>query len=247
MTKITGLWRHPLKSHGREALEAVTLRAGEAMPFDRLWAVAHDASEADGSEWVPCAHFSRVSKAPELMAITSELDEARGTLTLSHPKRPVLTFDPDTEAEAFINWVMPIVPQNRALPNRIIRLEKRGFTDSDFASVTLCNHASHAAVEAHLGHELSMHRWRGNVWFESDSAWEEFAWIGRDVSIGECVLRPRERTDRCLATHTNPNTGARDTNILSALEHFGHQDFSVRAEVIKGGEICLGDPVQVLS
>ena len=46
--KVTQLWRHPVKSHGREALERVTLTAGETLPWDRLWAVAHDSSTADG-------------------------------------------------------------------------------------------------------------------------------------------------------------------------------------------------------
>lgn len=246
MRKVTDLWRHPIKSHGREPLDRVTLRTGEAMPFDRLWAVAHEASRADGSEWVPCANFSRVSKAPALMAITSKLDEGNERLTLSHSDRPDLTFQPDTESRAFLDWVMPLVPPDRALPSRVVRLEKRGFTDSDFPSVTLCNHASHRAVEEQMGQELAIHRWRGNIWFESETPWEEFDWIGREVSIGDCVLRPRERTDRCLATHTNPETGVRDTNTLAALEMFGHQDFSVRAEVIKGGQICLGDTIKVL-
>ena len=247
MNTVTGLWRHPLKSHGREEREEITLNAGEAMPFDRLWAVAHEASRADGAEWVSCANFSRVSKAPELMAITSKLDESAGVLTLSHPNRPDLTFNPDADTATFIKWVMPIVPSDRALPSRIIRLEGRGFTDSDFPSVTLCNRASHRAVEVQVGHDLSMQRWRGNIWFESEDPWVESDWIGRDLAIGDCILRPRERTDRCLATHTNPDTGTRDIDILAALDHFGHQDFSVRAEVIKGGRITRGDQIRVLA
>ena len=102
MTRLAAILRYPLKSHGREALAEVSLTAGEAMPFDRLWAVAHEASKADGSEWVPCVNFSRVSKAPALMAISSRLDEESGLLTLSHPQLEDLTFDPDSEGDAFI-------------------------------------------------------------------------------------------------------------------------------------------------
>lgn len=43
--QVTALNRHPLKAHGRETVERVTLRAGQSMPYDRLWAVAHDASK----------------------------------------------------------------------------------------------------------------------------------------------------------------------------------------------------------
>ncbi|MDW3224698.1 MAG: MOSC domain-containing protein [Paracoccaceae bacterium] len=244
--KITHILRHPLKSHGREALDAVVLSPAHAMPYDRLWAVAHDASKADGSAWAPCANFSRGSKAPGLLAISSRLDEEREILSLSHPDLPDLSFHPDTEADKLIEWVMPLVPQDRALPDRIIRLDNRGFTDSDFPSVTLCNLASHKSVEEQMGQDLSIHRWRGNVWFDGAEPWVEFDWMGRDVRIGECILRVRERTDRCLATTANPETGERDADTLGALKHWGHQDFSVRAEVIKGGNIALGDPIEVL-
>ena len=93
---------------------------------------------------------------------------------------------------------------------------------------------------------LSIHRWRGNIWFDSDDPWAEFDWIGRDVKVGQAILRARERTDRCLATTANPDTGRRDADTLKALEKFGHQDFSVRAEVIRGGTIRRDDNVELL-
>jgi uncharacterized protein YcbX len=138
------------------------------------------------------------------------------------------------------------VPKDRALPARIIKLPKRGFTDSDFPSVTLCNHASHRAVEQQIGHPLSIHRWRGNIWFDHAQPWIEFDWMGRDLRIGECVFNARERTDRCLATTSNPETGQRDADTLKTLKHWGHQDFSVRAEVKSGGVIRVGDRLEVL-
>jgi len=66
---ITSIWRHPIKSHGRESLDDVTLIPGQTMPGDRVWAVAHEASKADGSECVPCANFSRGAKAPQLEVV----------------------------------------------------------------------------------------------------------------------------------------------------------------------------------
>lgn len=244
--RVATLWRHPIKSHGREELQEVTLVAGESMPFDRLWAIAHDSAKAELGVWASCHHFSRVSKAPALMAVTAHLNEATGDITLSHPDRPDLTVNPDSDPDALIAWTGPLVPQNRALPSHVMRLDGRGYTDSDFPSVTLCNIASHQAVETFLDAPLSIHRWRGNIWFDSDAAWTEFDWINRDVRVGDTILRPRERTDRCLATTANPDTGRRDADTLKALESFGHQDFSVRAEVIEGGTIRPGDKVEPL-
>lgn len=245
--QVSALYRHPLKSHGREALDAVTLSAGQSMPFDRTWAVAHDASKADGTEWAPCANFSRGSKAPKLMAINAVLNESTGQLTLTHPERPDLTFAPDSEGDRFMDWVAPLVPQNRALPDRILRLDKRGFTDTDFASISLCNTASHAAVSEKAGQDLSPLRWRGNIWFNGVEAWEELDWIGKELALGEARLTVREPILRCLATTANPETGVRDVDTLALLNsNWDHQDFGIYAEVTQAGRVALGDTLVVL-
>ncbi|OSQ46790.1 MOSC domain-containing protein [Marivita geojedonensis] len=240
---VTEIWRHPIKSHGRERLNSVMLSAGKALPLDRVWAVAHERSKADGSEWVSCGHFCRVAKIASLMAVTSTYDEDSGLITLQHPDREPLRFDPDHDSAEFFAWISAIVPEDTLQPARLIRAQGPAFTDSDFPSVTLCNHASHRAVEQRVGRPLSHLRWRGNIWIDGLAPWEEFDWDGRDVRIGETVLRIRERTDRCKSTHSNPETGKRDADVLSALDSWGHQDFSVRAEVIEGGQIREGDEV----
>ncbi|TNF20989.1 MAG: MOSC domain-containing protein [Rhodobacteraceae bacterium] len=241
--RITDILRYPIKSHGREAVARVALTRGQTLPWDRLWAVAHEESAADGAQWVPCQNFSRVSKAPGLQAIEARLDEATATVTLTHPDLAPLTFRPDDEGARLIAWTRSLMPQGRAASARVIRAAERGFTDSDFPSVTLCNRSSHRAVEQRLGRELSIHRWRGNIFFDGLAPWEEFDWIDREVQIGSAVVIPRERTDRCLATHANPETGRRDAGILATLDHWGHRDFSVRAEIVKSGEVAAGDQI----
>ncbi len=241
---VTSIWRHPIKSHGRERLDHVTMIPGHTMPGDRVWAVAHEASKADGSEWAPCANFSRGAKAPQLMAISAQLQG--DSVTLSHPNRPDLSFEPDTHQDTFLGWVKPLMPADRAASARIVRAANRGMTDSDFPSISLCNMSSHRAVEQKLGRDLSIARWRGNIWFDGLPLWNEFDWIGRDIRIGEAVFHVRERITRCLATTANPETGERDADTLGALSSWDHQDFGVYAEVLEGATIHTGDEVQVL-
>jgi uncharacterized protein YcbX len=244
--KVTVLYRHPIKSHGREELTTVQLVKGCSMPFDRLWAVAHDQSKADESEWAACANFSRGSKAPSLMAVNVTLDENTELVTLSHPDRPTISLHPETDAKALIAWVMPLVPQDRALPDRVLRLDERGFTDTPFASISLCNTASHAAVESLTMTPLSPLRWRGNIWFNGDTPWEEFEWIGRDLRLGNAILRIKERAVRCDATKANPETGERDIDTLRTLNILGHQDFGVYASVIANGTVAVGDKLELI-
>ena len=244
--QVTGIWRFPIKSHGREALEQVALIPGHTMPGDRIWGVAHEASKADNSAWARCSNFTRIAGSPELAAIEAQLDDASGQITLRHPDRPELRFEPAADTQAFLDWVMPLMPEGRAAPKRFVQVPGRGLTDSDFPSVTLCNMASHRAVEQKVGQPLSIHRWRGNIWFDGFALWEEFEWMGREVQIGEVVFKVREPTDRCEATTANPETGKRDADTLGALRHWGHEDFSVRAEVLRGGVVRVGDPVTLL-
>ncbi len=244
---VTEIWRHTIKAHGREMLEQVEMTAGQALPGDRLWAVAHERSDADGTEWARCSNFTRAASAPQLMAISSRYDDASGLITLSHPSAGDITFDPDGNDAAFLNWVMPLMPEGRAEPARMVRAESRAMTDTPYPSVTLANLASHRAVETAIGKPLSRHRWRSNIWFDLDDAWAEEDWLGREVQIGEAIFAVRERMERCQATAANPDTGVRDAETLKTLKDaFGHRDFSVGAEVIRAGHIRLGDTVKVL-
>lgn len=242
--RVTSLWRHPIKAHGREEISEVTLVPGQAMPGDRLWAVAHEKAKLDGGNWVRCVNFTRAAGSPSLMAITCKTEAHR--LRLSHPERPDLVFDPNAEQAAFLDWVRPLMPEGRAQPVKLVEAQSQAFTDSSWPSITLCNHASHKTVEAQIGGDLSIHRWRGNIWFDGAEAWEEFDWIDKSFCLGEAVISVKKRTERCMATTANPDTGQRDADTLGALKAFGHQDFSVKISVTKAGRICVGDRLEAL-
>ncbi len=247
---VTALWRHPIKSHGREALSAVTLAAGQALPWDRCWAVQHDNSTGPTTGWSSYQNFMIGTRTPGLAGLWADLDEGAGLVHLRHDRLGSFSLSPDdtAEAQAFFVWLAPILPENRAQPRRIVRAGTRGMTDTDFPSVSVMNASSHRAVSQRLGRSLEPERWRGNIWFDGMGPWEEFDWIGRHVRIGAAVLAVHERIERCLHTAANPRTGERDADTLGTLEAgWGHRDFGVYAEVVEGGPVAPGDKVEVLA
>ena len=249
MAHVTDIFRHPLKSHGREALKQVLLSKGKTMPWDRCWAVAHDASTADGSTWVPCVNFSRGSKAPSLMAIEAKLDEATETLTLSHPNQKDFTFQPNDERQlsGFLAWVKPLMPSGRAQSARIIHVPERGSTDTDYPSISINSHASLRAISDKVGMPLSPLRWRGNIWLDGLNPWVEHSWLDQRFRIGTVVFEGVEPVVRCLATTANPKTGERDADTLGALnDGWNHQNFGLYARVIKSGKISIRDTLELL-
>ncbi len=248
---VAAIWRHPIKAHGREQVDEVKLTIGECLPWDRRWAVAHERScfDIERPRWQPPGEFSRGAKSPRLQAITTWVDPAYRNMTLSHPDRPDLTIDPDDHGGAceFIQWVMPISNGNRMLPARLIRAPGHGMTDTDYASVSLINLATHRAIEAELGHEISPLRWRGNLLLDGLEPWAEMDWIGATLRIGGAELELKEPITRCMATTANPETGARDADTLGALKSgWGHQECGVYGVVSKSGALCQGDTVELV-
>jgi uncharacterized protein YcbX len=243
--RVSALWRHPIKGHGVEAVSATTLAPGATMPWDRVWAIAHEAAKVrpGRSAWAPCANFNRGAKAFELMAIRAATDEATGRVTLTHPRQEPLTVDPDDPEDAarLVAWATPLSNPERARPAYVVRGD-RGMTDSAFPSIALLNTASLAALRDRLGLPLAQERFRGNVWLDGLAPFAEFDLVGRDLRIGEAVLRVRQPITRCKATTVDPETGIGDADTLGALRAgWGHEDFGVYAEVVAGGRVALGD------
>lgn len=239
--RLAHICRHPIKAYGREMLASVRLSAGQGLPFDREWAIAHEAAKL-GPGWNPCMNFTRGAKAPALMAVTATLDEAARRVTLAHPTAGEITVTPDdpSDAERLVTWADPLIPAGRARPAAVVR-GGVAMTDSDFPSVSVLSLSSLAALSAKMGMDLSIHRWRANLWLEGAEPWAEWGWIGQRFRLGDAVLEVVERITRCTATTVDPETGKVEGNTLAALETgYGHQDFGVYARVIEGGPIAIG-------
>lgn len=243
--RLAAIWRHPVKSHGREALDRVMLKPGEALPGDRAFAVARE--EIAAGAWAPCGKFQIAANIPALQQIAAETLPG-GRLRLTHPALPPLTFAPATPegADAFLTWAAPLTPAGYPRPVALHALPGRGYTDTDYPSVSLISLATHRAVEAAMGRSLEPLRWRGNLLLDGLEPWAEWEWIGREIGLGPVRLRIRERIRRCMATKASPVTGLRDADTLGTLEaHWGHRDMGVYAEVITGGEIAPGAELAV--
>lgn len=241
--RLASIWRHPIKAIGREELAEVTLTPGATLPQDRRWGVSHENTREAGPGWAQKANFLRGVTGPQLMAVTASLDGER--ITLRHPARPNLTVAPEAEAQALVDWLDPLWPEDLPRPTGVSRCDT-GFTDVPDPWISINSLTSHRAVEQRLGRALSIHRWRGNLWVEGMDIWHEFDLVGQRIAIGEAEFEVQQRITRCKATMANPDTGQRDADTLAALRTWDHQDFGIYAQVIAGGTIRPGDAVRML-
>lgn len=248
--RLAHICRHPVKSVGYEEIAQTLLEPGRPLPFDRQWAVAHaGANFGDAPQgWEPKMKFLRGWAEGALMAIRAEFDEGTQTITLRHPARPDLTARLPGDGPAVVDWLRPLWPDRRPDPVALVaRADGGALTDVPEPFISVLSLTANRILGQRLGQDLSIHRWRGNLWLEGLAPWEEFDLIGRELAIGEARLKVVERITRCRATCANPVTGRLDADTLGALETaYGHTDFGVYALVTSRGRIAAGDRVEVL-
>ncbi len=240
---LAHIWRHPVKGIGAEALTDVTLAADQPLPGDRAWALRHEGSAAT-HDWQPRRNFLVVAYGPKLAQIHAQ-SKPDARLTLTHPDRPDLTFDPSVEGQALIDWVTPLWPQQHSAPRELVPAPAQGMADNGLAQLSIMNMSSLRTLSQRMGHILDPRRFRGNLWVDGCAPWEEFDLIGRTIRIGAVELEITERIERCRATEANPETGQRDVDPCRALmQSYDHKDFGVYATVRSGGSIAIGDRVE---
>jgi uncharacterized protein YcbX len=248
---VTDLWRHPIKGVGREQVNAVSLEVGKTMPWDRHWAIANVDAKVDynNPDWARCINFSRAARGHKLMAVSSQLDEATGVITLTHPDLNNISVNPDSASDAkiLLEWVTEISNPDRSLPAQVFKAPDRGMTDSSTPTISIHAKASLDALSDAVGAPLDQRRFRGNIWVEGPDAWDEFNWIGKTARIGQAEFSITAPIIRCVATTINPDTGQADRETLEALKsNWDHMSFGVFGIVSKAGEISVGDKLEIL-
>ena len=134
-------------------------------------------------------------------------------------------------------------------PLRLARTDRPGAAvDRSNGAVSIVSDASvdRLAREASVA-EVDSRRFRMLVGLGGCDAHEEDEWVGRDVRVGDAVVRVREQVARCAITTMNPDDGRRDLDTLRVIKLYRglrgkkHLDFGVYGEVVAPGRVRVGD------
>ena len=241
--RLVRVLRYPVKSVGYEDLDKVELTPGAPLPGDRRCAILLDgAPDPLPQGWLSHRNFLRGKAAPSLMAVTTTTG-TDGRVTLRHPMLSPVTLTLPQDGAALVDWLRPIWPASRPAPLRL--LEGSGsFGDTPGPVLSIASLATLRALSDRVGQDLSIHRFRANLWVDGWSPRHEGDLSGHTLNVGAVQLRILDPIIRCRATSGNPATGADDIDIPRALrEAWDDDSFGVYAQVVTGGTIRPGDPV----
>ena len=111
----------------------------------------------------------------------------------------------------------------------------------DDADVLVINEASVTKLAEEWGHPIDLRRFRPNVVVNAAEPFQEDAWVGRYMKIGEATLEVAARCIRCVVTTVDPETLAVDPSFLKTIAERHEACFGVYCRVATPGEIAVGD------
>jgi uncharacterized protein YcbX len=208
-----------------------------------------------------------VTRIGPLAAVVPEHDLEAGALTLRFPggeevDGPVALGEPEEVRFSGLTLrARPVLgPYSAALsehcgrPLRLIAAppERIGVDRGRVGAATLLSVASleRLRAQARETEPVDPRRFRMTFGVEGLEPHEEDRWIGREVRVGDAVLRVLGNVGRCAATTRQPDSGEVDFPTLKLLAAYrGEMDtteplpFGVHASVVAPGRVRLGDPV----
>ncbi len=246
---ITDILQYPIKGLSEESLASTELVAGVGMPADRVFAISHGKSlfDHDNRAWTDRKHFAVVAHSPEIGPIDCQFDHTSKSLTLTYDGKTILHSKADaTNIDALLTEALTgVIKNGQPGPYRLVSAaDQKRLTDSPTNTVSIMNTKSLRALEEAVGQPLVKRRFRGNIWFDGDHAWQEHDWVGKPINIGDTKLFVTERIARCAAIDADPALGSRNLAVLKQLNRtFNHVDFGVLAEVEIADSVKLGDAI----
>jgi len=225
--RITHLWRYPFKSMSGEALSAARMEFG-GIAFDRRFAFRDD---TPGS-----ARFGKLETArqhPAMLGYAARVVD--GAVVTKAPDGSLLTATDPALAERL----------SAETGSRLTVTEDPSGGNHDDADVLVVNTASLGKLAAEWGRDVDPRRFRPNVVVAGDEPFQEEAWVGRYMKIGEATLKSVSLCVRCVLTTVEPETLAVDPSFLRVVAQKHNACFGVYAKVVEPGAVRVGDDVAV--
>ena len=132
----------------------------------------------------------------------------------------------------------------------LVRSERRP-AEPDRMAVSIVSEASveELSRRGNEGRPLDGRRFRMLIEIAGARPHQEDEWLGREVGIGETVVRVTRPDARCVITTQDPSTGYRDFPTLHAIKAYRGLrddrkiDFGVYADVVQSGVVRVGDAI----
>lgn len=267
MHRVLRIYRHIVKGLQTESLSEGTLLPSAGLEWDRAFAFKHtatissDMQATDAHPWVSKKQLLTQHDFPPLARLRPRWEAALQRLSLWIDDHCLAVADCasltdrhqlEMAVQRFLAGNPPFVHAYHPTLEHVQLLgggtpPHPQYTDAKRGPVSLALQNSLAHMETQYGHPIDERCFRINVLLHGGTAWDELQWSGRQLIIGPVTLQLTKPIGRCPNIDVDPETGRRDRPVFEQMPtRLGHTYFGIRAEVLVGGCIKIGDPWRLL-
>lgn len=233
--RVAALWRYPVSSMGGERLECAPVTES-GIAGDRIWGLLDASNERIASPGRE-KHFVKVPKGHARLAAGGVAISADGE-SWTGPEDAEALRDL-SRLFGFATTLKPFEPFGAG-----------GFRPRyEHAPIHLLTTAAMRALRRDLpGSVIDERRFRPNIvvdWPDSAEPIPEHDWIGREIRIGEVVLKGRAPCGRCGFITIEQEGLPLDVEVLRTVVKRYGRNFGIYCDVLSPGEIKSGDAVTV--
>lgn len=226
--RVVALARYPVKSLLGEQVTHLSLdRRG--VVGDRVWSLRTAEGKIGSGK-----NTRRFAAVPGLLTVRARDDEGQLVITLPDGST-CRAADADDASERL----------SRLLGQPLTLAIETNVSHFDDGPVSLLGSASVVAVSHEHGEHVDPARFRANIVVETDAAFAEQEWIGRQVQIGTTLLAVTMASPRCVMVEAATFDVPTQPGILSAVGRVNRARLGVVATVIREGIISIGDTLDV--
>jgi uncharacterized protein YcbX len=225
--RVAELWRFPVKSLVGEQVARLEVdqRGGVG---DRLWSVyTADGKLGSGKSG------RRFDAVPGLLDVRAQLIEGRVQITLPDGTT-AFTDDPVAGRKLSTYVGQPVT-----------LAAETGTPHFDDGPISLMGTASLAALAEEQHAPVDRTRFRANILVETDGAYVEDTWVGRELLVGSVRLRVDKMLPRCVMVNMSTADLPAQPGNLAALGRIHDACMGVVASVVDGGVIAIGDVIAI--
>ncbi len=272
---VTQLFIHPIKGltpqkcdyrEGSAFAHRPVLIPGYGIKGDRAFALMFvDTEEIASPETLPWRskkHFAVQNDWPGLARLKCTYDPENAILRVSigQSSSPLLVAATNTPqgraaiSAFFTGYLAGLKPTEKARHPQHSPVQLVGtstgetrYSDRRSGHISIISQATMDEISRCVGAEVDIRRFRPNIVVDGVAPWSEFDWVGKELYLGESRILVSARIGRCVNIEVNPETGDRDLPLCRLLtEQFGHLQTGVVAEVIRGGNIQIGQGLEIV-
>lgn len=250
MPTITHLYRYPVKGMSPEALQRVSLQAGEAITLDRCFALAHGTTEfnPDAPQHLHKTHFLMLMKNERLANLHTIYNDSTGILQIFQADKLLVSghLQKTEEVQAIEHFFAEYLGEEIERTPKLVQAPGHTFSDVDAKVLSCINLATVRELEKVLGTTLDPLRFRANVYFDDIAPWAELDWVDKELKLGTAKVRGLRLIKCCAAPNVNPQTAERDLQIPQImLNAYEHRYTGIYVKVIENGEVAVDDELAV--